>query len=455
VVPAGAQEQKDKVLPLPGWLKKAYFIFPIVLYIPDALFNYYVYSDGGTVHDANPLIQAGQAALWGFLAVGVVGMAYLLSVLAPWHWGQGHRIQAFFCGLGVLIATGITTWNSLAYRSQDFHAFATDKWAYSIWPELQANGVSITMILVAIAPPFWGLFWAIVQPTETGRTLGQIRESHQERLLRLQQEAELKQVRADANAKIRAAQLRGMAATAAAARDQAAGLLNRNKGEAQTGNAATTSDGQSTAADNVDENAAQTGDDTDNGDASKLIPYPTMPSFAPSREYANGRGGATLYNHAAASTPATHSAPMGQRAAMSQPSLIGDADVQGPRGIPSSDTMQPLTPRRPPMLGASFDSGDLDGMTGTTGPRPAVRRAAEPGGLIRGLNGPSAEHVRLVKQAMRELGISEGKRTLTATQARTLVPVVAERLNVDESSAKSLIGRVMKSEAQRAAHNQD
>ncbi|MGH2515774.1 MAG: hypothetical protein ACRDHP_08970 [Ktedonobacterales bacterium] len=144
---------KDKVLPLPQWLKKAYFIFPVVLYVPDAIFNYNVYSDGVTSTD--PLIHSGQVALWGFLSIGVVGMAYLLSVLAPWHWGQGHRIQAFFCGLGVLVATGITTWNSLAYRSLHFSQFPTDQWAYNLWPQLQANHISVTMILVAIAPPFW------------------------------------------------------------------------------------------------------------------------------------------------------------------------------------------------------------------------------------------------------------------------------------------------------------
>src|SRR5215467_7114524 len=96
---APSELEKDKVLPLPGWLVKVYFIFPVVLYIPDAIFNYYVYSHGVEAQNTNPVFQVGQIALWGFLSVGVVGMAYLLSVLAPWHGGQGHKLQAFFCGL--------------------------------------------------------------------------------------------------------------------------------------------------------------------------------------------------------------------------------------------------------------------------------------------------------------------------------------------------------------------
>lgn len=221
-------EDRNKVLPLPSWLRRLYFIFPVVLYVPDVIFNYYVYSDG-VQPSGNLALQLPAYALWGFLSIGVVGMAYLLSVLAPWHWGQGHRIQAFFCGLGVVIATAITTWNSLAYRSEQFVSFRTDDWAYSLWPQLQARHISITMILVAMAPPFWGLFWALVQPTQTGRSLRQLQESHQERLLRTQQEAELKRLKAETNAKVREAQLRGMAATAATVRQQAAAVLSNQK----------------------------------------------------------------------------------------------------------------------------------------------------------------------------------------------------------------------------------
>ena len=226
---APSELEKDKVLPLPGWLVKVYFIFPVVLYIPDAIFNFFVYSDGATARSANPVIQAGFTALWAFLALGVVGMAYLLSVLAPWHWSQGHRVQAFFCGVGVLVATGITTWCSLAFRSQNFKAFPTDDWVYSIWPQLRSSQFSLTMLLVAIAPPFWGLFWAVVQPTSNRRSLRQLQESHEERLMRTQQEAELKQLRADTNARVREAQLRGMASTAAAARKQAAQLIMQRR----------------------------------------------------------------------------------------------------------------------------------------------------------------------------------------------------------------------------------
>lgn len=224
-------EEREKALPLPGWLVKLYFIFPVVLYIPDAIFNYYVYSDGAYVPNATPLIQASQIALWLFLSIGVVGMAYLLSVLAPWHWTNGHHLQALFCWVGVLIATGVTVWNSLSYRSSTFTAFQTDHWLYAQFPQLAAQRISVTMILVAIAPPFWGLFWALVQPTNHRRSLTALRENHQEKLMRVQHDAELKRLRAEANAKVREAQLKGMAQTAAAARAQAGQLFTRKSGE--------------------------------------------------------------------------------------------------------------------------------------------------------------------------------------------------------------------------------
>jgi type II secretory pathway component PulJ len=222
-----AQPDNQKVLPLPRWLTRVYYIFPIILYIPDGIFNFYVYTDGVNSPGSNPFVAAGFFALWFFVSLGVVGMAYLLSVLAPWHWGQRHYIQAFFCGVGILVATGITTWNSLAYRSASFKSFRTDEIAYSIWPQLRTSGISITMVFAAVAPPFWGLFWAVVQPTRTGRTLEQIQESHAERLMRTQQEAELKTARAEANARIRAAQLKGMAATATAARESSRAAFGR------------------------------------------------------------------------------------------------------------------------------------------------------------------------------------------------------------------------------------
>ncbi len=418
------ERDKDKVLPLPSWLKKAYYIFPVILYIPDAIFNFWVYSDG-VKRTGNAFFDTGQLILWACVSLGVVGMAYLLSVLAPWHWGQGHRIQAFFCGLGVLVATAITTWNSLSYRSSDFTIFNTDKWAYQMWPQLQAIGISVTMVLVSIAPPFWGLFWAIVQPTETGRTLRQIQESYQEKLLRTQQEAELKAMRAEANARVRAAQLKGMAATAAAAREQAKGLFKK-EGDQETAASTTadTSGTEQTAAPEADEIA---------GD--RVIP---MRPLNPARDA--GSRGAVIFNSVApaTATPAVHSAPaQGIAASMAQPALLPDAGAAGHR--------------QPPSLGGLFspfrsDAQDVDGATGTTGPRPAIRRE---GTLVRNLNEPA--HVRLVLAAMRQVGIPVGKRSLTNTQWQKLLPVVVEQLNVDDASAKALISQVLRSEANRAS----
>jgi hypothetical protein len=424
-----SETEKDKVLPLPGWLVKLYFIFPVVLYVPDVIFNYYVYSDGVAPQD-NFALQILGYVLWGFLSVGVVGMAYLLSVLAPWHWGQGHRIQAFFCGLGVVIATAITTWNSLAYRGEGFRNFKTDEWAYNLWPQLQANNISITMILVAIAPPFWGLFWAIVQPTETGRSLRQLQESHEERMLRMQQEAELKRLKAETNAKVREAQLRGMAATAAAARQQAGALFNQKR----DGENAEGEDQQ--AQDAADENGAMDASGEQSSEAPNVLQLPTL-SPTNTRELTGSRGAANFFNHAAAATPGVHSAPAASVRPIAQPALLAEADVRGSGGMPGSDSVG-FTSRRPPTLlgGLNSDVTELDGMTGTTGPRPAVRRTNELGSLARGMAGPSPRGMQTVEEAYKQLlATSTNKRV----SDRELVSLSAEMLGVDDSTARTVV----------------
>jgi hypothetical protein len=454
---APSELEKDKVLPLPGWLVKVYFIFPVVLYIPDAIFNFFVYSDGATGRSSNPMIEAGFTVLWAFLALGVVGMAYLLSVLAPWHWGQGHRVQALFCALGVIVATGITTWCSLAFRSQSFKGFVTDNWVYSIWPQLRSSQFSLTMLLVAIAPPFWGLFWAVVQPTSNRRSLRQLQESHEERLLRTQQDAELKQLRADANAKVREAQLRAMASTATAARKQAAQFIAQRKSgaddraeipavEVTEEEPGSPVDSARLAGHGQVVEFGSAGDDT-GGHMSNVLQLPQLNSLQ--------RGGdMSIMNHAGAGASGAH-VVTAQRAGRAQPALMSESDVEGSLGIPASDTMT-IGQRRPPMLGGNLTPAinpmelvDNDGMTGTTGPRPALRRSAQPSTLVSAMNGPNPAHVQVVTETMQELNIPVNKRTLTAKEQRLLIPRVAEKLDCDDTFARAVVGRVMKSEAHR------
>lgn len=455
--------ERDKVLPLQPWLVKVYFIFPVVLYIPDAIFNYYVYSHGINTNATNPLIQGLFVALWAFLAIGIVGMAYLLSVLAPWHWGQGHRVQAMFCGLGVLIATAITTWNSLAYRSQEagsFSVFQTDKWAYNIWPQLQKNNISLTMILVAVAPPFWGLFWAIVQPTQSGRSIRQLQESHAERLLRLQQESELKRVKAETTAKIREAQLRGMARTAAAARDQAREVFaQKRKDQSATGASAESSEKveqtppteQSSQPETLAEFAGEPSSARP-ADTSNILDYPRFTPNA-NRELAGARGSSPyMSNHAAAAMPNVHAAPNGGRGPASQPMLLSDADVVDRMGMPEADT---LGSRRPAVFGAQFtpaiaqgEMSDVDAMTGTTGPRQAVRRPTTLGSLTRTLNEPlSPAYMEAIRESLRQLDLPAMKRSFSAKEMRDITPLLAEKLSTDEATARQVLNRYVKANA--------
>ena len=434
-VMGGAQKtgQEEAALPLPGWLTKMYFLFPIILYIPDAIFNYYVYSDGVTTTGHDPFVQAFWSAVWGFVAIGVVGMAYLLSVLAPWHWSQGHYFQAFFCAIGVIVATLITTWNSLAFRSTDFASFKTDQWVYMLFPQLQtmhAANFSVTMVLVSVAPPFWGLFWAIVQPIEKNRSLRHLQESHAERLLRLQQEAEVKRLKAETNAKVREAQLRGMAQTAAAAREQAAGFISKGKGASDPALPATSVPQRLAIAAPAEKVAEKVVDTSLASSASEPTPL-----FTPSRgRDGNGRRlgeGREMYNHA---SPAAgpHAAPDVEAAsAIGQPALLSDS-IRGPQG--DVDASWPARPR--PTVGAgiaAFFPDDTD-VTGTTGPRPAVRRAAEVSPLLQVMNTPHApavEKVKVVMASLREQGVS--KPTL-----RDVLPALQERYSVDEETARKM-----------------
>ncbi len=414
---------KEKALPLPGWLVKVYFIFPIILYIPDAIFNYYVYSDGAYVPNAPLAVQISQTLLWGFLAIGVVGMAYLLSVLAPWHWTNGHHLQAMFCWVGVLIATGITIWNSLSYRSVTFAEFKTDQWLYASFPQLAARGISITMILVAIAPPFWGLFWALVQPTNHRRSLSALQEGHQEKLMRVQHEAELKRLRAESNAKVREAQLKGMAQTAAAARAQAGTLFSRKDGDKGASGEQPAVSATATA---KAEPAPVTTPASDEGQGGNIL---QMPRFVATRPRGDGDvRKASMLNEAA---PATRSHAEPARGAIAaQAPLMSDVDLRAP-STGTKSSRQPTAAYTPDVM--EFDGG----MTGTTGPRPAVRRVAEPSPLLRAMNEPSPVYVRAVDEAHAELS-GNGKRV---TQ-KEWIARVAEKLNVDESSARTIFNRV-------------
>jgi hypothetical protein len=445
------QTDQDKVLPLPGWLVKVYYIFPIVLYVPDVIFNYYVYSDGVTAPNGNLAQQIAQVGLWGFLSIGVVGMAYLLSVLAPWHWGKGHHIRAFFCGVGVVVATGITVWNSLAYRSVKFVSFPTDQYAYQLFPQLGQAQVPLTMIFAAVAPPFWGLFWALVQPTETGRSLAALRESHEERLLRLQQEAEIKRLRAEANARVREAQLRGMAATATAAREQASAFLAR---KSDTGPVVTVSEVSAESAASGDDSAPPAIEAPAGDGEQKVVSF-----FTSTHQRDLGRA-TSMSNHAAAAAPAARPGPVSasRSGALAQPSLMREPDVANAAGLPAADVAgwgqrRPPTPYGMPEPALQLgEAPEADAMTGTTGPRRAVR-PGQTSSLLNAMNGPSPAHIKAITDAMRDLNIPLGKRGLTANQTKLLVPRVAEDLSIDPSAARALISKVLQHMAQSPTRN--
>lgn len=432
---ASESMDREKVLPLPAWLVRFFYLFAVVLYIPDAIFNYYVYSDGATPPQGNPLVSALTYSLWGFLAIGIVGMAYFCAILAPYHWSHGNKLRSFFCWLGLLVATAVTMWNSLAFRSRTFHEFPTDKLLNDTFPQLAQLNLSPTMFIVSLMPPFWGLFWALVQPAQTSRNLRQLQESHAERLMRMQQDAELKRLRAETNAKIREAQLRGMAQTMGAARQQASGLFSqmRNKdgkdGAAQPGalgaEATPDTEGAQAAASSVEDEQAA-------GILQLPLDHPVR-----SRALAGGR--ASFMNNVAPATPATHAQPAnGARPLAAQAQLLSDADVRGSAGVPASDTT--WGPRRPPTLGDVLpgEMSDADAMTGTSGLRHAMRRPNELSGLTRNMGVPKREHIQAVDESYQELNPT-GKKRVTQKDWETRI---AAKLNVDELTARRILSAV-------------
>jgi hypothetical protein len=120
---------------------------------------------------------------------------------------------------------------------------------------------------------------------------------------------------------------------------------------------------------------------------------------------------------------------------MAQPALLADADVQGFGGMPGSDSVTFTSSRRPPTLGGlNTDVTELDGMTGTTGPRPAIRRTNELGSLARGMNGPSPRITQAIEEAFSELSANSKRVT-----EREHVALSAQKLGVDESAARSAV----------------
>jgi hypothetical protein len=115
-------------------------------------------------------------------------------------------------------------------------------------------------------------------------------------------------------------------------------------------------------------------------------------------------------------------------------------------GVPSSDTTN-WGSRRPSTLNGSLspEVSQPDGMTGTTGPRPVVRRAADPSPLLRAMNELPPAYVRAVEEARAELNPTGAKKSIPA---KDIIALVAKKLNVDEATANKIIARVR--EAQRA-----
>ncbi len=164
-----------------------------------------------------------------------------------------------------------------------------------------------------------------------------------------------------------------------------------------------------------------------------------MPLFTPNprRELAGaGRASREMYNHAAPTTGAARPAPINSSAAaMAQPALLSDVTADTFGGA-DADVAASWPARPRPSVGAgiaAFFPSENDAMTGTTGPRPAIRRGAEPSPLLRTMNDP---HARTVEQV--ETVISELKTSGIQPVQRDVVARLQERYNVDDATARKM-----------------
>src|SRR5262249_9796023 len=90
-----------------------------------------------------------------------------------------------------------------------------------------------------------------------------------------------------------------------------------------------------------------------------------------------------------------------------------------------------------------LEMSDADAMTGTSGPRRAVRRP-ELGTLNRVMNEPP-RIVQAIQEAMRELRNNGAKQI----RERDIITRVVEQLGVDEAMARTSVRKYMRAEAQR------
>jgi hypothetical protein len=233
-----------------------------------------------------------------------------------------------------------------------------------------------------------------------------------------------------------------MAQTAAAARAQATGLIGRKKASG-TGD---TGEQPAVAAASNDQMAPQSDDSgasDERLDAHKIVNLPTVNT----REPGHGRS-ASFMNSVAPAGPSMHMEPAGGSSFLaSQSALFADTD---PSGMPASDTSGATWTRRPPSFAGELldnDATDSDAMTGTTGPRQAVRRSYESGTLMRSMNELPQAYTRAYDEAMSELRTT-GKKSIPASAINKLV---AEKLNIDESRAKTIVARVR--DSRRPSHS--
>jgi hypothetical protein len=223
-----------------------------------------------------------------------------------------------------------------------------------------------------------------------------------------------------------------MAKTAAAARSQAAVFFARKRSDT-----AATEAGEGDPAE-ADEGNASVSAAAETAEASAPDNVLQLPSLkAGARD-----GGAVVMNRVAQARPGPHAAPAsGARAAAAQPPLLSEPDAQG--GTPQGD---PVTwgGRRPPTPGAGlvpalFDQSDQ--LTGTTGPRPAVRRPGDNNVLFRGISEelpPRAEAAveEVLRDLNRELNPSGTRRNLPRKE---IIARLAKKLDVDDATAQKVL----------------
>ncbi len=145
-----------------------------------------------------------------FFTIGAAagGLGLRLSYSAADAAQRKNWFQVFFFMVGVLLIGSFEIWASLSERSQNIKMTPADTWLLSVMGISPTVGISPTIIFIAFLPFVLTLYWGFAAKTHEQAPKAEIVD-----LEALKNQMEAKKIQAQANAEIRAMQVRNFGKT--------------------------------------------------------------------------------------------------------------------------------------------------------------------------------------------------------------------------------------------------